>query len=117
MQIQHRMVGEVAIIDLKGNFTLREGDELLPDEVKRLIQQGQKRFVLNLAGVPQLDSVGLSAVVRAYTTTMNRGGNLKLLHLTHRAKELLIITKLSKVIETFDSEEDAVRSFQPSAGV
>ena len=117
MQIRHRIVGEVAIIDLNGRLALGDGDELLRDKVKGLIQQGENRLVLNLTDVPYMDSTGLGALIYSYTTAVNHGGNLKLLRPTNRVKELLIITKIYKVIETFDSEEDAVRSFPPSAGV
>ena len=116
MRIQQRMVGDVAIIDLTGRLMLREGDELLRDKVKSLIQQGQKRFVLNLADVPYMDSTGLGTIVRAYTTALSHGGGLKLLRPTKRVKDLLIITRLSTILGVFESEEDAVRSFSPSAG-
>jgi len=115
MQIQHRIVGDVAILDLNGELKL--GDEgLLRDEVNRLILQGQKRLVLNLTDVPYMNSTGLSAIVGTYTTARKRGGDLKLLHPAKRVKDLLIISGLSTVLGVFDSEEDAVRSFPPSAG-
>ena len=116
MRIQQRMVGDVAIIDLTGRLMLREGDELLRDKVRSLIQQGQKRFVLNLADVPYMDSAGLGEVVCTYTTALKQGGDLKLLRPTKHVKELLIITRLSTILGVFESEEDAVRSFSPSAG-
>ena len=116
MRIQQRMVGDVAIIDLTGRLMLREGDELLRDKVKSLIQQGQKRFVLNLADVPYMDSAGLGEVVCTYTTALKQGGDLKLLRPTKRVKDLLTITKLLTILGVFESEEDAVRSFPPSAG-
>jgi len=116
MRIQQRMVGDVAIIDLTGRLMLREGDELLRDKIKSLIQQGQKRFVLNLADVPYMDSAGLGEVVCTYTTALKQGGDLKLLRPTKHVKELLIITRLSTILGVFESEEDAVRSFSPSAG-
>jgi anti-sigma B factor antagonist len=117
MRIQHRMVGDVAIIDLNGKLTLGDGDELLRDKVNRLIQQGQKRLVLNLADVPYMDSAGLGEVVRTYTAALNHRGGLKLLRPTKRVQDLLIITKIWTILEAFESEEDAVRSFPPSAGV
>jgi anti-sigma B factor antagonist len=116
MQIQQRMVGNVAIIDLTGRLMLGDGDELLRDKVKGLIQQGQKRLVLNLADVSYMDSAGLGEVVRTYTTALNHGGDLKLLRPTKRIQDLLIITKICTILEAFESEEDAVRSFPPSAG-
>jgi anti-sigma B factor antagonist len=117
MQITERSIGDVMVLDLKGKITLGEGDELLKDKVNSLINQGQRKIVLNLADVPYLDSAGLGEVVRAYTTVSRQGGSLKLLNLTKRITDLLSITKLLTVFETFDSENDAVRSFSASANV
>jgi len=117
MQISERAVGEVMVVDLKGKITLGEGDEMLKDKVNSLINQGYRKIVLNLADVPYLDSAGLGEVVRAYTTVSRQSGNLKLLNLTKRISDLLSITKLLTVFETFDSEDEAVRSFSASAKV
>jgi len=117
MQIEERPVGEVVVLDLKGRVTLGEGDELLKDKVNSLLNQGQKKIVLNLADVPYIDSAGLGEIVRTYTTVSRQGGNMKLLNLTKRIADLLSITKLLTVFETFDSEHDAVRSFSASAKV
>ena len=111
MQITERQVGDVMILDLKGKITLGEGDELLKDKVNSLVNQGRRKIVLNLAEVPYLDSAGLGEVVRAYTTVSRQGGSLKLLNLTKRITDLLSITKLLTIFDTYDSEADAVRSF------
>jgi anti-sigma B factor antagonist len=117
MQIEERAVGDVVVLDLKGKITLGEGDELLKDKVISLVNQGHKKIVLNLADVPYIDSAGLGEVVRTYTTVSRQGGSLKLLNLTKRITDLLSITKLLTVFETFDSENEAVRSFSASAKV
>jgi len=117
MQIEERGVGDVVVLDLKGKITLGEGDELLKDKVNSLVNQGHKKIVLNLADVPYIDSAGLGEVVRTYTTVSRQGGSLKLLNLTKRITDLLSITKLLTVFETFDSENEAVRSFAASAKV
>ena len=117
MQITERQVGDVMILDLKGKITLGEGDELLKDKVNSIVSQGRRKLVLNLAEVPYLDSAGLGEVVRAYTTVSRQGGSLKLLSLTKRITDLLSITKLLTVFDTFDSEDEAVRSFSASAKV
>ena len=117
MQIEERMVGDVVLLDLKGKITLGEGDELLKDKVNSLVNQGHKKIILNLAGVPYIDSAGLGEVVRTYTTVSRQNGSLKLLSLTKRITDLLSITKLLTVFETYDSENDAVRSFAASAKV
>ncbi len=111
MQITERTVGDVMVLDVKGKITLGEGDELLKDKVNSLINQGQRKIVLNLADVPYLDSAGLGEVVRAYTTVSRQGGALKLLNLTKRITDLLAITKLLTVFETYDTEQEAVQSF------
>ena len=117
MQIEQRTVGDVVVLDLKGKITLGEGDELLKDKVNSLVNQGHKKIVLNLADVPYIDSAGLGEIVRTYTTVSRQGGKLKLLNLTKRIQDLLAITKLLTVFETFESENDAVRSFSASAKV
>jgi anti-sigma B factor antagonist len=111
MQIEQRTVGDVIVLDLKGKITLGEGDELLKDKVNSLVNQGHKKIVLNLADVPYIDSAGLGEIVRTYTTVSRQGGSLKLLNLTKRITDLLSITKLLTVFETFDTEKDAVGSF------
>ncbi|HEY3384101.1 MAG TPA: STAS domain-containing protein [Vicinamibacterales bacterium] len=116
MHIHQRSVGDVTIIDMNGKMTLGEGDELLRDKVNSLVQQGQKKLVLNLAEVPYIDSAGLGEIVRTYTTVSRQGGSLKLLSLTKRIQDLLAITKLLTVFETYESESDAVKSFS-STGV
>lgn len=117
MQILERTAGDVLVLDVKGRITLGEGDELLKDKVNSLLNQGQKKIILNLAEVPYIDSAGLGKIVRTYTTVSRQGGNLKLLSLTKRIVDLLSITKLLTVFETFDSENEAVQSFSASAKV
>ncbi len=117
MQIDERTVGDVVILDLKGRITLGDGDELLKDKVNSLVNQGHRKIILNLAEVPYVDSAGLGEIVRTYTTVSRQGGSLKLLNLTKRITDLLSITKLLTVFETFESENDAVRSFTASAKV
>src|ERR671922_1576795 len=112
MQIDERVVDGVTVLDLKGKMTLGEGDELLKDKINSLIQQDRKKLVLNLESVPYIDSAGLGEIVRTYTTVSRQGGSLKLLSLTKRITDLLSITKLLTVFETYDNEADAVRSFQ-----
>ena len=117
MHIDQRGVGDVVVLDLKGKITLGEGDELLKDKVNSLVNQGHKKIVLNLADVPYIDSAGLGEIVRTYTTVSRQGGSLKLLNLTKRITDLLAITKLLTVFETFDTESEAIKSFSSSAKV
>ena len=115
MQIEERSVADIMILDLKGKMTLGEGDELLKDKVNSLAMQGRLKILLNLAEVPYIDSAGLGEIVRTYTTISRQGGQMKLLNLTKRITDLLSITKLLTVFETYDDEADAVRSFSASA--
>jgi anti-sigma B factor antagonist len=111
MQIEERVVNNVTILDLKGKVTLGEGDEALREKITALIQKDRKKILLNLGEVPYIDSAGLGEIVRTYTTVSRQGGQLKLVHLTKRITDLLMITKLLTVFETFESEQDAVKSF------
>ena len=111
MQIDERKVGNVTILDLKGKLTLGDGDEMMRNKINGLIQAGAKSIVLNLGDVPYIDSAGLGEVVRAYTTVKRHEGMLKLLNLTKRIQDLLAITKLLTVFDTFDNENEAVKSF------
>ena len=111
MQIEERPSGDVMILDVTGKLTIGEGDELLKDKINSLIQQGHKKLIMNLEGVPYVDSAGLGEIVRTYTTVSRQGGSLKLLNLTKRIEDLLSITKLLTVFDTYDSEQDALNSF------
>lgn len=111
MEIEQRPSGDVVILDLKGKLTIGSGDELLKDKIHSLMQQGYRKLLLNLADVPYVDSAGLGAIVSGYTTVSREGGSLKLLGLTSRIEDLLSITKLLTVFDTYESESDAVASF------
>ena len=115
MEIDERTIGDVVVLDIKGRVQLGDGDEMLKDKVNSLLNQGRKKIVLNLAEVPYIDSAGLGEVVRTFTTVSRQGGSLKLLNLTKRITDLLAITKLLTVFDTYDSEQDAVQSFSASA--
>jgi anti-sigma B factor antagonist len=112
MQIEERVVNDVTILDLKGKITLGDGDEALKDKINSLVLQNKRRILLNLAEVPYIDSAGLGEVVRTYTTVSRQGGQLKLVNLTKRITDLLSITKLLTVFETFETEPDALNSFK-----
>ena len=112
MTISERTAGGVVIIDVSGKVTLGDGgDAMLKDKMGSLVQQGQKKVLLNLGDVSYVDSAGLGAIVQAYATLNKNGGSLKLLNTTKRIKDLLSITKLLTVFDTYDSEAEAVTSF------
>jgi anti-sigma B factor antagonist len=111
MKIVERQVGDVIVLDLHGKILIGEGDDALRDAVTRLVDSGKTKILLNLADVPYVDSAGLGEIVRCYTTVSRKGGRLKLLNLTKKIQDLLAITKLLTVFETYDSEDEGVRSF------
>jgi anti-sigma B factor antagonist len=112
MQIQERSAGAVKVLDLSGPITFQQGDTLLKDKVHSLVHQGQTKILVNMAGVPYMDSAGLGQLVALYTTVARAGGSLKLENLTTKIHDLLTITKLLTVFETFDAEQDAVAHFR-----
>ena len=112
MSVSERRVGTVTIIDVTGKLTQGDADETLRDKVLSLMQQGRKDVIVNLGDVSYMDSAGLCTLVATFTTVRRQGGALKLLNLTKRITDLLSITKLLTVFETFDAEKEAVASFQ-----
>lgn len=112
MQIHKRNVDEVTILDLKGRLTLNEGTTQLKDTLDGLINSGVKRIVLNLQGVAYVDSGGLGELVRSLAAVGRHGGHLKLINLTAKITDLLVITKLLTVFDSYDSEAAALSSFK-----
>ncbi len=112
MKIEERAVDGVTILDLQGKMLIGEGDELLREKINNLVENGTQNIVLNLADVPYVDSAGLGEIVRCYTTVSRKSGKLKLLNLTKRIQDLLSITKLLTVFDTYETEAEAVKSFE-----
>jgi len=111
MTIIERQVGDVVVVDLHGRMVVGEGDRALREAVTRLADSGKARIILNLADVSYIDSAVLSEIVRTHTTVSRKGGKLKLLSLPAKIQDLLSMTKLVTVFETYASEDEAVRSF------
>lgn len=111
MDIKERVVDGVSVLDISGKIVLGEGDGQVRDRIKDLLADGQRKILLNLGDVTYIDSAGLGALISSYTTTKREGGNLKLMNLTKRIQDLLAITKLITVFDTYDSEAEAVDSF------
>jgi anti-sigma B factor antagonist len=101
----------VSVIDVSGRITLGEGSSTLRDALRELAGKGQKKILLNLGEVSYIDSSGIGELVSGFTSVTNSGGQLKLLNLTKRVKDLLQITKLYTVFDVHESEASAVRSF------
>lgn len=112
LNIKERSAGDVTILDLSGKITIGEGSVQLREAVSRLLADGKQKILLNLGDVGYVDSSGIGELVSSYTTTSNKGGQLKLLNLTKKIQDLLMITKLLTVFETHDSEEAALASYK-----
>lgn len=104
-------LGDVTLIEAAGRITLGESVVSLRNQIHELAEGGRLKIVLNLAQIAYIDSSGLGELVSAYATVKNRGGSIKLLHLTSRVRDLLQITKLSTLFEVFDDEAKALASF------
>lgn len=111
MEINIRTEGEVTVLDLKGNVTLGAGELKMRETIDRLIAGGQKKLLLNMANVAVLDSSGIGAIIKSFTTAKKEGGKLKLVNLSRLARQLLSITGLLSVLEVFDDESSALASF------
>lgn len=106
-----RHSGDVAIVDLAGRITLGEGSGLVRNTIKELVSSGHKRILLNLKDVTYIDSAGLGELVNAFNTVKKEGGALKLVGVTKKLKDLLVITKLSTVFDAYDTEVAALQSY------
>lgn len=111
LNITERRNGNVTVLDLQGNIRLGEGNIELHNILRFLVEKGERRILLNLANVTNIDSSGLGELVAGYTTLQRNGGELKILRLTERVHELMMITKLLTVFDVFDDETEAVNSF------
>jgi anti-sigma B factor antagonist len=112
LNINERQAGDVTVLDMSGKITIGEGSVALRSAIRRLLEEGKKRILLNLAGVSYIDSSGIGELVSSYTAINKEGGQLKLLNLTQKIKDLLTITKLLTVFDVYDSEADALNSFK-----
>ena len=111
MKFKTRQVDGVTILDLSGRITLGEGSVTLRDAVQDVLAKGDKKILLNLGNVDYIDSSGIGELVSAFTSVKNAGGELKLLQLTKKVKDLLQITKLYTVFDVSDDEAAAIASF------
>ena len=106
-----REVSGVTIIDVAGRITLGDANMQLREQVNKALEEGSKKVLLNLAELSYIDSSGVGTLVGCYTSAQNRGARLKLLNLTKKMHDLLAITKLLTVFDTFDNEQTAIDSF------
>ena len=111
VKLTSRQVGDVTVMDASGRITLGEGASTFREKIRELVNNNNKKILLNLGDVTYIDSSGIGELVSGFTTVTNSGGQLKLVGLSKRVKDLLQITKLYTVFEAFDDEAQAVRSF------
>ena len=111
LNISTRHAGNVAIVDLNGQIRLGETNINLHNAIKKLVEEGEKDIVLNLAGVTHIDSSGLGELVAGFTTVERNGGQMKLVNLSDRVIDLMTITKLLTVFDVFEDERTAIESF------
>ena len=112
LDVKERQAGDVTILDMTGDVRIGEGAISLRDSIRTLADQGKKKVLLNLAGVKYMDSTGVGELIANYTTITRQGGQLKLLNLTDRIQNLLVITKLLTVFDSYDNEAEALKSFE-----
>jgi anti-sigma B factor antagonist len=98
-------------VDVAGRITLGEGSSMLRDLMREMVGKGQKKILLNLGDVSYIDSSGIGELVSGFTTVTNNGGEMKLLNLNKRVKDLLQITKLYTVFDVHEDEAGAIRAF------
>ena len=111
LQATYRDAGVVTVLDLSGRITLGEGSALLRSTIRELLADQRVRILVNLGDINYIDSSGIGELVSAYTAVKNRGGELKLLNLTKKVRDLLQITKLYTVFDVHTDEVTALRSF------
>jgi anti-sigma B factor antagonist len=107
-----RQSGDVTVVDLSGRITIGEGSTALHDNMRSLIAQGHAKILLNMTGVVFMDSSGIGELVGGYVSVSNNHGHVKLCGLTKRVRDLLHVTRLYSVLDVYEFEEDALRSFK-----
>lgn len=111
MKVTMRERDGVAILDLAGKFTIGSGDAAIRESIQQCAQEGKIKILLNTIGVTTIDSSGIGELVAGYTSVANKGGSMKLVNLPPKLQDILSVTQLITVFETFEDEDEAVRSF------
>lgn len=112
LDITERQAGDVTILDLSGSIRMGEGAVSLRNRIRSLFDDGKKKILLNLGGVKNVDSSGIGELIASYTTMSRDGGQLVLLKLTDKIRDLLVITKLLTVFDSYDDEAEALNKFK-----
>ena len=111
MELEERGAGAVALVDVRGRLVAGDDNGRLKDKINSLLLQGKRQIVLNLGGVPYIDSTGLGELAATHATVTRQGGRIVLVQLTHRVQDLLAICRLLTVFDSFDTEAEALSSF------
>lgn len=111
MKVNVRSEGDVSVVDLSGKITIGEGDVVLRETVETLLKEGRSKLVLNLSRISYMDSAGIGELVACYKRSREKGGQLKLLNPSGKVYDLLQLTKLEEIFETFRDEGEAIQSF------
>jgi anti-sigma B factor antagonist len=112
LNITERQAGDVTVLDMSGKITIGEGSVALRTVIRRLLEEEKKKILLNLAGVGYIDSSGIGELVSSFTNIDKAGGQLKLLSLTEKLRDLLAITKLLTVFDVYETESEALNSYK-----
>jgi anti-sigma B factor antagonist len=112
VKLTTRTVGDVTVVETSGKLTMGEGTAAFRNKIRELVAGGSRRFLLNMADLTYMDSSGMGELISAHTTITTAGGEIKLLSLGKRVHDLLKLTKLYTVFESFDDEAKAVASFK-----
>jgi anti-sigma B factor antagonist len=111
MKVNVRSEGDISVVDLSGKITIGEGDVVLRETVENLLKEGKSKLLLNLSRISYMDSAGIGELVACYKRSRDKGGHLKLLNPSGKVYDLLQLTKLEEIFETYRDEGEAIQSF------
>jgi len=112
LDVNVRREGDIAVLDLNGRATIGSGNDLLNTALRQVVEAGTLKVLVNLGNLHQIDSSGVSTLVRTFVTLKRRGGSLRLVNPVGHVREVLEVTHLLGAIPTFDSEASAYQSFR-----
>jgi anti-sigma B factor antagonist len=116
LQISIRKSGDVTILDLRGRATIGVDSDRLGWRLKELVAKGERKLLLNLRDLTQVDSSGLNVIVTTHLSLRGQGGDLKFLCPRGRVLEVFSVLRLPEIIPSFDDETQALASFRPQQG-
>lgn len=111
LRMTERDVNGITVVDIEGRIVLGEESNAFREKVKGLLAAGKRKIVLNMANVSYIDSAGLGTLVATFHSAKSQGATLKLANLGAKFREVLQVTKLMTVFDTYENESAAVQSF------